>query len=127
MNWRINATVLAFLLWQPAVAEEAPVYESLSGLSIGRIFYTQDERDFLDQRRHLAPQSQKMAVKGKRTAARSADEHNDAAGFISSSSGKARIWSKDRFVPVDRNPVEAVSFPGDVEVTRHDEADENAD
>ena len=106
-------------------ADDVPVYESLSGLTIGRVFYSQAERELLDQRRHLPPRSGPPAVKITGTAGKPRINHDDAAGFIKSSSGRSRIWKKGRFVATSQSPEEAVSFPGEVEVERHDETDED--
>ncbi len=120
---RLLAILLLLSAGQAVGADEVPVYESLSGLSIGRVFYSQAERELLDQRRHLPPQSSLPAVTKTGTAGKRQINHDDAAGFIKSSSGRSRIWKKGRFVPTSQSPEEAVSFPGEVEVERHDDAD----
>ncbi len=125
MRSRFLVMILLFGAGQAATAEESPVYESLSGLSIGRVFYSQAERELLDQRRHLPAPSGQAALKGKGTPRKQRIDRDDAAGFIKSSSGRSRIWTNGRFVPTNQSPEEAVSFPGEVEVERHDAADEN--
>ncbi|MDJ0701376.1 MAG: hypothetical protein QNJ07_16120 [Woeseiaceae bacterium] len=121
---RLLVILFLFGAGQAVSADDVPVYESLSGLSIGRIFYSQAERELLDQRRHQPPQSGRL-VAGTRAEPRTpAVKHDDAAGFIKSSSGRSRIWKKGRFVPTSQSPEEAVSFPGEVDVERHDAADD---
>ena len=120
----LAAAVLTFAA--PAVADDSGVYESLSRLSIGRVFYEQSERDLLDARRG---DPDAVVVESRETAAKpvETDERDNAAGYILGSSGKPRIWKHGAFVPSSSHQVEDVAFPGEVPVTRHDEATRNAD
>ena len=124
MTHRILVILCLFGAGQALSADDVPIYESLSQLTIGPVFYSQAERELLDQRRTLSPQSSRPAVRDTATAGKPRIDHDDAAGFIKSSSGRSRIWRKGRFVPTSQSPEEAVSFPGEVEIERHDEADE---
>lgn len=117
---------LCLVLIAPANADESPVYESLSALSIGRVFYSQSERELLDQRRDhprrpVAASSKSVGTKNK------SDDHKDAAGYIISSTGRSRVWKKGDFVTSSRSQVGKVSFPGEIAVKRHEEAGENED
>lgn len=123
---RALAIFLGSALITTASADEPPVYESLSTLSIGRVFYSQPERELLDLRRDH-PQAP-VAISGKTGGRKSASrDHKDAAGYIISSSGHSRVWKKGDFVTSSRSQVDQVAFPGEVAVKRHDEAGENED
>ncbi len=98
------------------------MYESLSALSIGRVFYTQAERELLDLRRDR-PEVPVAGAANPGSGKQKADEHKDAAGYIISSSGRSRVWAEGDFVPSSQDEIENVSFPGDVGVERHSEAD----
>ncbi|MEL7185563.1 MAG: hypothetical protein AAFN50_03870 [Pseudomonadota bacterium] len=116
--WVLCAT-LALFAALPVVADEAPIYESLSDVSIGRVFFSTSQRAYLDR------------IRGKRGTVRvgsnsagpvsSKPRTSDAAGYIVSSSGKARVYRNGDFVEVATKPV--VAFPDDITVTRKPSAD----
>jgi len=117
--------VLAALSAAPlATAEEAHVYESLSDVAIGRIFLSPRQRAELDKRR-----GKKESHSSREQSVRRAPRKTfpEAAGYIVSSTGKARVWARGDFVATDE--VSKVTFPGDVEISRksQDKQDANPD
>ena len=104
------------------LAEEPSVYESFAGVQIGRVFLAPDDRDRLDEQR-LNPPAE-GAVAGSTT--EDAPEKRQplaAAGYIISSSGRARVWYDGDFVESRQQSPQRMEFPGDVKVTRAAAAD----
>jgi len=126
MKWHFATALLLVTIAAPARGDETPVYESLSQLTIGRVFYTQSERDVLDRRRGR-PEMAASVGQQSTAATKKALPDKDAAGYIISSSGRSRIWKRGDFVSGSKQQVEDVSFPGEVDVQRHDEANGNED
>jgi len=116
ITWRL---VILTMLTLPAysLADDSAIYESMAGIKIGRVFLAPGERDRLDRRR-LRPQAEKRdsdsGADGKSAAARVLS----SAGYIISSSGKARVWRDGDFVESRRQEPQRMRFPGDVKVTR---------
>ena len=106
-----HLAVAAFAV--PAQAEEEPAYESLSEVTIGRLFYSPQQRALLDRRR------QGRASSSRRLPAAMPENRpgrNDAAGYIVSSSGERKIYANGEFVAGQGN--KAVKFPGDIKIVR---------
>lgn len=124
MNSRIRAVVLSVvaLLSFPANAEEPPVYESLSEVSVGRVFFTASQRAYLDSLRGKSNVGSSSSAKSRPPSSKPANP--DAAGFIVRSSGKSRVYRNGDFVEVAADP--DVKFPDDVAVTRKSGAEEGA-
>lgn len=95
-------------------AEDEPIYESLSDVTIGRVFFTTSQRTHLDSLR--GKRGTTVASSGKTRSTSSKPVNPDAAGFIVSSSGNARIYRNGDFVSVSSEP--NVKFPDDVAVIR---------
>lgn len=122
MKQRIMITLFLLLLPLAAVTEEHLVYESFSGVTIGRVFLSQSERDMLDAQRLDGPQagvagavvSGGDAVKSKPLA---------SAGYIIGHNGRSKVWKDGDFVDSRSNSARSMSFPGDVKITRHVVAD----
>lgn len=104
-----------------AVAEEAPIYESLADVSIGRVFFTASQRANLDRLRGTS--GVQVSNSGKPRSTNKKPGNPDAAGFIVSKSGKARVYRNGDFVEVSSEP--NVKFPDDVTVTRKPSAEES--
>ena len=121
------ALLTIFPLVQAAAAEDAPVYESLSGLPIGRVFFTPAERERLDQQRKKTPRKAAPTSEYRGTAAQTQQTNPDAAGYITNGEGQSRIWKRGEFVSTTRSPAEDVAFPGEIKVKRHERAAENDD
>jgi len=105
-----------------ASAEESKFYESLADVEIGRIFLSPEERARLDARRGEAAA---VTVQNRPGEKGVANQFPDAAGYIVSSSGRSRIWSKGGFVTAEKVP--QVTFPGDVTITRRAVAEPDAE
>lgn len=103
-------------------AEEPSVYESFAGVNIGRVFLTPGDRDRLDERR-LNPPAEGTA--SNPTVAGAPDKRRTlaAAGYIISSSGRARVWRDGDFIESRQQSPHRMDFPGDVTVTRSVVAD----
>lgn len=109
--------VLVLLLSRPAIASDSPVYESFHGVTIGRVFLSQEHRNSLDRRRLQLPRR----VQGP-TSARVEDPAGKApppAGYIIGPNGRSKTWRDGDFVETARKPAQRMSFPGDVAVKRH--------
>ena len=106
-------SILAVVFSRPAGAHEEGIYESLEHIHLGRVFLSPEERAYLD--RHRGVRAPVAANSGTRQNSSSAS-NSDAAGYIVSSSGHARIWKDGDFVSA-KMP-DSLRFPGDVKVTR---------
>ena len=110
--------ILSVLLASPALADNGDVYESIAGISIGRVFLTPEERRLLDALRARSPQTAfQSAPSSDRT--RDSEPPSNASGYIVSSSGKSRLWRDGDFVEAAIAPTSATRFPGDVKIVRH--------
>lgn len=119
---RITAVVAVILALSSAsslaVASDQATYESLSDVSIGRVFFSPKQRKYLDGRRQGRPL---RALRSSRPSIRPKDE---SAGFIVNSAGEKRIYSNGDFVA--GHVKETVDFPGDVTVGRRTSSAPNA-
>jgi hypothetical protein len=105
--------ILANAFSRPAAAHEEGIYESLEHIHLGRVFLSPEERAYLDKHRGVrAPVAASNSTGQKAAAARI----SNAAGYIMSSSGRARVWKDGDFVSA-KIP-DSIRFPGDVKVTR---------
>lgn len=107
----VAVLMFAGLLSGPASAHESGIYESLEHIHIGRVFSSPSERMYLDKNRGV--RATVVAGSGSRAAA---VRNSNAAGYIVSSSGRARVWKDGDFVAA-KIP-DSIRFPGDVKVTR---------
>ena len=106
------------LLWsRTAAAGDSPVYESFRGVTIGRVFLTQEQRNSLDKRRLQIP----SRIAGPSSAAAEGPARKTAspAGYIIGPGGRSKTWRDGDFVETTTKPVRRMSFPGDVTVKRH--------
>lgn len=94
-----------------ASADEHAAYESLSEVSIGRVFFSPKQRELLDRRRRGRPPV-------RRTVQAEAKPSEDSAGFIVNSAGQARIYSNGDFVVAAMK--NTLDFPGDISVIRRE-------
>lgn len=126
MSTRRKRFVAAMSLWlavaSSATADEAPVYESLADVEIGRIFLSPEQRSGLDARRGKVPPVPTAAATRNRNPAKSS---SDAAGYILKRGGQSQVWSRGGFVPSD--DVNSVRFPGDVKVRQSAERERDVD
>ena len=99
------------------IAEDAAVYETFSGVKIGRVFLAPGDRQRLDEQRLNPPAAD---VAGETTAEGTPETRRPvaSAGYIISSSGRARVWHDGDFVESGRRAPRSMAFPGDVKVTR---------
>lgn len=120
---RIAQSVLALLLLSDAAyADDRPVYESLRDIRVGRVFFTREQRQLLDEQRRLDPAAAGQDTSpGAAAATPGQDGKNHApAGYIIVGSGQPKKWSDGDFVPVDgQSSVPSMIFPGDVAIIRH--------
>lgn len=111
----VGLLAVGLLVSRPATAADEGVYESLSEVTVGRIFLTREQRSMLDNGRgsetvvRQAPA--RPAVKSRPT-----KKQRRSAGYIVSSTGASRVWSARGFVAT--RPASGMRFPGDVDVTR---------
>lgn len=122
---RITLTVLFVsivisMLPSTVSADDAPVYESLSDVPIGRVFFSPRQRIQLDKNRGAAEHGTTPIS----TSAGVAVRKKNAAGFIISSSGMKHVYSDGDFVETASSA--DVAFPGDVRVVRQPQVDEEA-
>lgn len=117
--WGLLAAGVITTMPQTANADETSVYESLSDVPIGRVFFSPQQRVHLDKKRGATVRGKKVS-----TSTSAASPKNDAAGFIISASGLKQVYSNGDFVKTARST--AVAFPGDVRVVRQPEVDEEA-
>lgn len=98
----------------PVAAHESGVYEALEHIHIGRVFLSPPERVHLDKTRNV-----RSPGAGERRTAADSDgtvRNDRAAGYIVSSSGRARVWKDGDFVVADAP--RSMRFPGEVKITR---------
>jgi len=117
-------TLLLIVFPLAVAADEGFVYESFSGVKIGRVFLSQSQREKLDARRLSSPgeggsgdeQSVDPAVAARKL---------PSAGFIIGRDGRSKVWKNGDFVD-SGGGIRSMTFPGDVTITRHVPADESA-
>jgi len=117
MSIRIALVFFLAAMSAAATAEEPAVYESFSGVKIGRVFLAPGDRDRLDERRLTAP-AEGTAEEPGSASSPPTTRALPAAGYIISSSGRASVWRDGDFVESPRQAPKKMAFPGDVEVTR---------
>ena len=118
-----NLAIVIFLLGPVAVnAEDTAVYESIAGVEIGRVFLAPGERDRLDEQR-LNPPAKGAAGASESNGKAEKTHKAESAGYIISSSGRARVWRDGDFVAAPRQVPGKMAFPGDVKVVRTVDAD----
>jgi|GEM_PF-4114524 len=100
-------------------ANDAPVYESLADVPIGRVFFSPRQRIQLDKNRGTTKHGTASSTS---TSTGVAVRNKDAAGFIISSSGMKHVYSDGDFVETASSA--DVAFPGDVRVIRQAQVDE---
>ena len=112
----LASMILFFALLSPATADEVAVYESLSQVSVGRIFFSVSERARLDAQRagNPAPRSAPRSSSSVRTKSNA----DDAAGYFVDDQGRAWIYRDGDFVAVADAP--KIEFQNDVNVVRVD-------
>jgi hypothetical protein len=115
----VSVICIVIMLPGAAVADDATVYESLSDVPIGRVFFSPTQRIRLDKNRGVTQRSQ---TSSKATGAKRPKK--DAAGFIISKSGLKQVYADGDFVETTRST--AVRFPGDVTVVRQPQVDEDS-
>ncbi len=98
----------------PVAAEDAAVYESLSDVTVGRIFFSTAQRERLDTSR--STRGMPVSVRQSPGNTDSRVRHSDAAGYFIDASGRARIYRDGEFIAVADRP--RVTFPGEVKVVR---------
>ncbi len=103
--------VLGAISCAPAVAGEIAIYESLSDVTIGRVFLTPTQRAYLDTRPVASPKPVQEAPLTEPVKKR-----KNPAGYIINGSGESRVWSQQGFV--NREDASGISFPGDVRILR---------
>ena len=113
-----SLAILAMLAASTVVAaEDSAVYETISGVKIGRVFLTPGDRERLDDQR-LNPPTVDVAGESPTEGAVDSKRSIASAGYIISSSGRARVWHDGDFVESARRAPHSMRFPGDVKVTR---------
>lgn len=116
----VRAVVLFVSVSLPvwSMAEESPVYESFDGITIGRVFLTQRERELLDVRRLQTPRQVERSNEQTSGAVQS-ETTRPSAGYIIGRDGRPKTWKDGDFVDSGSRSSSAMSFPGDVKITRH--------
>ena len=110
---------IVMALPQMTKADEASVYESLSDVPIGRVFFSPEQRVYLDKNRGATALGTSI-----KTSTGVSPKKDDAAGFIISDSGLKQVYSNGDFVKTANSTT--VAFPGDVRVVRQPHVDEEA-
>lgn len=124
MNRKLLLAVIVYLFATSVVADDSDVYESMTNVKIGRVFLSQAERDSLDARRLLQPKDAD-GVSTTSTDSTPEDKPLASAGYFKSSNGPSQVWKDGDFVNSNGDAVRAVTFPGDVKITRHSTDTEN--
>ena len=117
MRARDVLLLLLLGLSSAAMADDSAVYESFSGVTIGRVFLAPGDRDRLDERRLNPPAESAVDVSAANGTAQPS-RRPASAGYIISSSGRARVWHDGDFVESAERAPQRMAFPGDVTVTR---------
>lgn len=120
------AGILLLVLGTSAVADNSRVYESYDGVTIGRVFLSPAERDYLDARRHLKP-GPAGAEPGPDSSEDGDDKTPPPAGFIVGPNGKSKVWKEGDFVDAGTRTTQTMAFPGDIEIVRHVAKDGSGD
>lgn len=100
-----------------ASADEPDVYESFAGIEIGRVFLAPGDRERLDRNR-LNPPAATQATGPEAERPPEQTRQVAAAGYIISSSGRARVWQDGEFIESRHPSTDKMAFPGDVTITR---------
>ena len=108
--------ILTVLLCSSAHADTSDVYETIAGVSIGRVFLTPEERRLLDAARTRSPQAESRSTVSSGEPV-DPEPSTNASGYILISSGKSRLWRDGDFVETAVTPTRR--FPGDVRIIRH--------
>lgn len=99
--------------------EEKSIYESLPDVTIGRVFFSPEQRARLDKQRQGIFVSAATRSNKKSGRKKSSDK---AAGYISSGNGLTRVYANGDFVKSsDSKPL---VFPGTVKVVRGADAED---
>ena len=118
----LRLSLFVVIAWSAtAAADDDAIYESMEGISIGRVFLSPQERALLDRQRHSPPQD----VAAAPDAAAAPDEavaDVGPAGYIVGRSGAARYWRDGDFVESLAAPPATMAFPGDVRIIRRVES-----
>ena len=117
MNGRYILSLALLLAPGLVIAEEPSVYESFAGVQIGRVFLAPGDRDRLDEQR-LNPPAEGAVASSTAEDTSQKRRPTAAAGYIISSSGRARVWHDGDFVESRQPSPHRMDFPGDVKVTR---------
>ncbi len=99
-----------------AQADDSVVYESLPTVTIGRVFFTPQERKRLDTLRHRKPATASRSKLSTTTMPKAVRTNDTAAGYILSSTGTSQIYANGDFVSA--RPGQRIQFPGDVTIGR---------
>ncbi len=114
---KLCAGCFLFFASGEARSGDTDIYESLPEVTIGRVFFSQQQRERLDQRRTATPLA-------SGTVPRQVHKKNgeNAAGYIVSSSGVSKVYIDGEFVTTSNSA--AVTFPGAVKIARGEHSDE---
>ena len=109
------------ILSSTTLADDTVTYESLPDISIGRVFFSPEQRQHLDKRRH-----RQVTTGGVRDLKPAVRKHSNdaAAGYILSSSGKSQVYENGGFVVAKVHT--SMHFPGDVNITRQEQGAQTA-
>jgi hypothetical protein len=124
MSLRAAILCCAALFAVAALADDNPVYESLDGVEIGRVFLSRQERAILDRKR--AHGADAGASTSGAIAAQTASPAASSAGYFIGRNGDSKVWKNGDFVTSQGTRETALKFPGAVKVRRH-EAEKAAD
>ncbi len=112
--------MIGFLSFVRTSSADEGFYESLPEVTVGKVFFSPQQRAALDQRRGGGPAAaSKSNGAAKNTRRKTSD---DAAGFITSSKGTSKVYTNGDFVSVQRGV--DVKFPGSVKIVRGDDSNE---
>lgn len=124
MMRRVLTLMLFIMLPLVGVADDGFVYESFSGVKIGRVFLSQNQRETLDARRLLNP-GEGDAGGEQPVETSDAVRKLPSAGFIIGRNGRSKVWKNGDFVD-SGGGMRSMTFPGDVTITRHVEKQTSA-
>jgi len=111
---RIYIGLLFSLSVSTVIADEQKVYESLAEISIGKVFFSPQQRARLDVQRAPGPVLANTGSSGGKQRRKKVDKN--AAGYIMRSGASSKVYVNGEFVSSGSG--DTVVFPGAVKIVR---------
>lgn len=111
---RVCIGLLLLFSVSTVIADEQKVYESLKQISVGKVFFSPQQRARMDEQRAPAPVHANTDNSGGKRHHKKARQN--AVGYISRSGGSPKVYANGEFVTSASG--DTVVFPGTVKITR---------